>query len=139
MSLRRITSRMAAGAGGVVLAVSALAAPPASADDPNDPEPNVSGPIPNLPRIPIEDGPSCGTLPDTSIDEFRTYDEMTADMQDLADTARFDVELTSFGQSNQGRDLWMTRVGNGDRVFVMQGMIHGNEKVSPEAVFRMMD
>ncbi|HLR95313.1 MAG TPA: M14 family zinc carboxypeptidase [Jiangellaceae bacterium] len=140
MALRPITSRTAARAGGVVVALSLLVAPTsASADDPNDPEPNVSGPIPNLPRIPIEEGPICGTLPDTSIDEFRTYDEMTDDMRELADTARFDVELTSFGESNQGRDLWMTRVGNGDRVLLMQGMIHGNEKASPEAVFRMMD
>src|SRR5699024_12104802 len=35
--------------------------------------------------------------------------------------------------------LCMTRVVNCFRGFVMQGMIHGNEKVSSEAVFRMMD
>ncbi len=141
MSPSRTKPRLTVRAGGVAVALSLLAGAvvPAAADDPNDPPPNVFGPVPNLPLIPIEDGPICGTLPETPIDEFRTYDEMTADMHELAETARFDVEVSSFGTSNQGRDMWMTRVGSGERVFIMQGMIHGNEKVSPEAVFRMMD
>lgn len=42
------------------------------------------------------------------------------------------------GQSNQGRDIWAARVGEGDRVVLAQSEIHGNEKTGTEALLAVL-
>ncbi|MFC7341008.1 M14 family zinc carboxypeptidase [Saccharopolyspora griseoalba] len=49
------------------------------------------------------------------------------------------VSVESVGQSNQGRDIPLARVGTGPKVVFITAEIHGNEKTGPDAVLDMLN
>lgn len=135
----RLHVRAAAVVAALALTVPALPAAAQSTQTDPYPMPNPMSLHPNMPRIPLDPPPPCGSVSNPSIAGFTSYDEMTDQLHDLADRARHDFELSSIGQSNRGRELWTARVGHGPKVFLVIGEIHGNEKVGPDAIFRTVD
>lgn len=134
----RPIARLAAITVALGLALPAGSATAQSQTDPY-PMPRPEAHHPNHPYIPLDPPPACGNIDDPQIDEFTDYAEMTAQLADLEQRARHPVEVESVGLSNRGRELWSARVGTGDQVFLLIGEIHGNEKVGPDAIFRIVD
>ena len=42
------------------------------------------------------------------------------------------------GQTERGRDLYAARVGTGERVLLVQGAVHGNERTGTEALLGIL-
>jgi len=117
---RRRVRRSAALAGTAALALGGglLAALPASAD--GDPQSGL-----------------CNLHDDPSWNGWSNHAEVGEQLARLARTSdRVTVEQS--GTSTQGREIWSARVGTGDRVMLVTGAIHGNERTGTEALIGLV-
>jgi hypothetical protein len=82
--------------------------------------------------------PAVAQHPDTShcgtetgggpLSGFMSHEEVGAALDRIAATSRGRVEVEVAGFTNQGREIWAARVGEGDQVVLVQSAIHGNEQ-----------
>lgn len=69
---------------------------------------------------------------------YRSYDEMTEDLQRLATNYSQIMSLTSLGKTHEGRDLWLVKISDNvsqeedEPGVLFMGAHHGNEKPSYE-------
>ncbi|GHD00251.1 M14 family zinc carboxypeptidase [Zhihengliuella salsuginis] len=117
---RRLAGWAAAAA--LALAVPAGAAAPAAADA-NFPSPEGN----------------------TSISSIMTYESMIAELEKIESTSRYGVDVftlaeagTEYSVSEQGRDLYVATVGEGDEDVWLQGRIHGNEPYGGESLVALL-
>ncbi|MDE5412849.1 M14 family zinc carboxypeptidase [Alkalihalobacterium chitinilyticum] len=75
---------------------------------------------------------------DYSISGFMTHEQMAKRLKQIERTSQGRVQVEVVGESNRGRDIYMARVGTGDRVVLIQSEIHGNEKTGTEAIMNML-
>ena len=82
---------------------------------------------------------ACGTQAgDTGSSSWTDHAELERELADLERRSRGLVDVDVVGQSNRGRDIWSARVGEGDRVVLVQSEIHGNEKTGTEALLSLL-
>ncbi|WP_164215192.1 M14 family zinc carboxypeptidase [Virgibacillus sp. YIM 98842] len=72
-------------------------------------------------------------------EDWMTNEEMIERLNDIEEASDGKVELGTLGQSSQGTDIPMARVGTGDQVAIINGQIHGNEFSGPEAIISMLE
>jgi hypothetical protein len=76
--------------------------------------------------FPVES--SCNTRTGgTGIAGFIDHDQLGSRLTQLERSSRH-IEVDQVGETNQGREIWSARVGDGDDVVLIQTEIHGNEK-----------
>nr|WP_263324718.1 M14 family zinc carboxypeptidase [Neobacillus sp. Marseille-Q6967] len=73
-----------------------------------------------------------------SIKGFTDHAEMVNRLQQIVKNSQGRVSLEVVGQSNRGRDIYQARVGNGDKVILIESEIHGNEKTGTEALLNIL-
>ncbi|WP_425472907.1 M14 family zinc carboxypeptidase [Vallicoccus soli] len=84
--------------------------------------------------------PTCSDQPrDLPINEFTDHEELRDELARIERVSEGRVEVEVAGRSNQGREIWTARVGEGDKVVLLTSEIHGNEKVGTEAVLDLLD
>lgn len=81
----------------------------------------------------------------TNISSIVTYDDLITQLERLEKTSRFGVDVftlaevgTAVSTSEQGRDLYVATVGEGDEHVWLQGRIHGNEPYGTESLLAVL-
>ncbi|MEU6021416.1 M14 family zinc carboxypeptidase [Micromonospora sp. NPDC047134] len=69
-----------------------------------------------------------------SVQGFISHEELRRSLQQIEHTSKGKVQVDVAGYSNQGREIWTARVGEGDTVVLVQSQIHGNEMHGTAAV-----
>ncbi|MFB4163825.1 M14 family zinc carboxypeptidase [Alteribacillus sp. JSM 102045] len=85
-----------------------------------------------------ENSPGTPPQQEYKIDGFVDYEEMEQRLEKIEQTSQGRVEVEVIGQSNQGRDIYSARVGNGDKVVLVESEIHGNEKTGTDALLNIL-
>ncbi|GAA4876930.1 M14 family zinc carboxypeptidase [Serinicoccus chungangensis] len=86
----------------------------------------------------VPENSHCGTEPGDNNTAFVDYAQLTREVQKLEQTTQGRVDVEVAGQSNQGRDIHVARVGEGDTVVYVQTQIHGNENHGTEALLNLL-
>lgn len=71
--------------------------------------------------------------------DWMTYEELGQNLEQIEKESDGKVKLGTIGKSRQGREIYSARVGTGDKVLLVEGNIHGNEKSGPEALVQMLE
>jgi hypothetical protein len=114
--MRRILPTVA-----TAIALTAAVASPAGAD---------SQTIPN--------GPWVQERQQVSLDRLHNYEEMVNKLEQIARSTHGRVSLEVVGQSNEGRDLYLARVGTGATKVLYITQQHGNEPLGTEAALELL-
>lgn len=81
----------------------------------------------------------CGTEASGSGNNgFVNHAQLTSALERIERTTGGVVDVEVAGQSNQGRDIYLARVGEGDTVVFVQSQIHGNEMHGTEALLALL-
>ncbi|SOC57830.1 M14 family zinc carboxypeptidase [Ornithinimicrobium cerasi] len=86
----------------------------------------------------IPENSHCGTEAGNNNDAFVDHAQLTKALEQLERTSGGVVDVEVVGQSNQGRDIYSARVGEGDTVIYVQTQIHGNENHGTEALLNLL-
>jgi len=84
-------------------------------------------------------GPS--TNGNTNINSTLTYKEVAKILADIERTSKGKVEVSTldqYGKSEQGRSIYVAKVGTGPKKIWIQAQIHGNEKLVTEAALQLL-
>ncbi|MDF2039971.1 M14 family zinc carboxypeptidase [Cytobacillus oceanisediminis] len=87
----------------------------------------------------VPGGPS--TNGNTSINSMLSYEDVVKTLNGIEQTSKGKVEvftLDRFGKSEQGRSIYVAKVGNGEKKIWIQAQIHGNEKLVTEAALQLL-
>lgn len=117
--MRRITKTISAFSGAALVAVAAAAALPGAAG-----------------AVPVDS--HCGTEPGNNNDAFVDHAQLTRTLEQIERTTGGTVDVEVAGHSNQGREIYQARVGEGDTVILVQSQIHGNENHGTEALLNLL-
>ncbi|RXT03825.1 M14 family zinc carboxypeptidase [Ammoniphilus sp. CFH 90114] len=77
----------------------------------------------------------------TSMESIVTYSDMIKILEDIEHTSKGQVDvftLDDYGVSEQGRDFYVAKVGNGPKKIWIQAQIHGDEKLVTEATLQLL-
>ena len=66
------------------------------------------------------------------------YEELKQKLSQIEKTSNGLVTVESAGKTNQGKDIFTARVGEGDKVVLVQSEIHGNEKTGTAALLNIL-
>lgn len=69
---------------------------------------------------------------------FLSHDQVTRSLERLERTSGGTLEVTQAGSTNLGKEIWAARVGEGDRVVLVQAQIHGNEMHGTRALLDVL-
>ncbi|MEH7343536.1 M14 family zinc carboxypeptidase [Bacillus sp. JJ1532] len=87
----------------------------------------------------VPGGPS--TNGNTSMDSMITYDDMIKELKKIEHTSKGKVEvftLDEYGKSEQNRSFYVAKVGTGPIKIWVQAQIHGDEKLTTDAVLELL-
>ncbi|MDO4566263.1 MAG: M14 family zinc carboxypeptidase [Oscillospiraceae bacterium] len=68
-----------------------------------------------------------------------TYEQLLADSAELAESYPGLIELSSAGSSVEGRDLVQLKLGKGEKIIVLTGVLHGCEGFNSGLLMYMID
>jgi hypothetical protein len=91
-----------------------------------------------VPQVSFAEGAKPVTEENISINGFVDYEEMKQKLNQIEKSSNGLVEVESAGKTNQGRDIYTARVGQGDKVVLVQSEIHGNEKTGTVALLNIL-
>lgn len=92
---------------------------------------------PSATAIPTES--HCGTEASGSGNNgFVNHAQLTRTLRGIERTTDGAVDVEVIGESNQGRDIYSARVGEGDTVVFVESQIHGNENHGTEALLDLL-
>ncbi|WP_228386623.1 M14 family zinc carboxypeptidase [Ornithinicoccus halotolerans] len=81
----------------------------------------------------------CGTEASGSGNAgFVNHEQLTKTLERIERTSQGTVDVEVVGHSNQGREIYSARVGEGDTVLLVQSQIHGNENHGTEALLQLL-
>jgi hypothetical protein len=84
--------------------------------------------------------PPCVTqIRDNPITQFTDHAELGRELDRLVRVSEGRVTYREVGRSNRDREIWAATVGTGDQVMLLNAEIHGNEKVGPDALLRVLE
>ncbi|WP_079528773.1 M14 family zinc carboxypeptidase [Halobacillus hunanensis] len=69
---------------------------------------------------------------------FTNYAQLGKKLKKIERTSNGKVDVSVAGHSNSGRNIYQARVGDGDRVIMIESEIHGNEKTGTEALLNIL-
>ncbi|GLB62034.1 M14 family zinc carboxypeptidase [Cytobacillus sp. NCCP-133] len=91
-----------------------------------------------VPQVSFAEGAKPVTVENISINGFIDYEEMKRKLNQMEKSSNGLVQVESAGKTNQGRDIYTARVGQGDKVVLVQSEIHGNEKTGTVALLNIL-
>ena len=92
-----------------------------------------------LPASAIPTESHCGTEASGSGNNgFVNHAQLTSTLQRIEKSTGGVVKVDVAGYSNQGREIYTARVGEGDTVVFVESQIHGNENHGIEALLNML-
>lgn len=81
----------------------------------------------------------------TNLSSIETYEGMIKELEGLEKRSKGELEVFTladldyeFNQSEQGRDLYVAKIGNGPKKVWVQSRIHGNEPYGTEATLQLL-
>ncbi|WP_166352364.1 M14 family zinc carboxypeptidase [Phytoactinopolyspora limicola] len=81
----------------------------------------------------------CGTeTGGTGTSAWIDHEELRRELTGLEQRSHGRLSVDVVGESNRGREIWAARVGEGDRVVLVQSEIHGNEKTGTDALVSLL-
>ena len=86
----------------------------------------------------IPNGPWVQDQQHMSLERLYNYEEMVAKLHQISQSTRGRVSLEVVGQSNEGRDLYLARVGTGATRVLYITQQHGNEPLGTEAALQLL-
>jgi hypothetical protein len=88
-----------------------------------------------------EPGHASGTCKtqNSSTTGWTSYPDLLQELERIERTSNGRVETFSIATTFQGREVMAARVGTGDRVALISGAIHGNERTGVESLLRIVD
>ncbi len=84
-------------------------------------------------------GPS--TNGNDNINSIMTYEEMVDQLLHLEKQSKEEMEvrtLDDYGRTEQGRSIYSAKIGEGEKDIWIQAQIHGDEKLTTEAVMQLL-
>ncbi|MBN8234891.1 peptidase M14 [Halobacillus kuroshimensis] len=73
-----------------------------------------------------------------SVEGFISHEELGRKLNQIEKSSQGQVDVNTAGYSNMGREIYTARVGDGDKVMLVQSEIHGNEKTGTAALLNML-
>jgi hypothetical protein len=93
--------------------------------------------VPPAAAIPTES--HCGTEASGSGNNgFVNHAQLTRTLESIERSTKGRVDVDVVGYSNQGREIYSARVGEGDAVVFVESQIHGNENHGTEALLSLL-
>lgn len=80
----------------------------------------------------------CGIEPGDNNTAFVDHAQLTKAVERLERTTQGRVDVEVAGYSNEGREIYQARVGEGDTVIYVQTQIHGNENHGTQALLNLL-
>lgn len=80
----------------------------------------------------------CQSLENPSASGWTSYSDMLRVLDRIERTSQGRVSVESIATTHRGRDVLAARVGTGDKVAVITGAIHGNERTGVEALLSIL-
>lgn len=71
--------------------------------------------------------------------DWTNHEQLGKKLAEIAENSSDKVKVEVLGKSHQGREIYAARVGNGDKVLLIDSEIHGNEKSGTEAILQMLE
>lgn len=96
----------------------------------------VAGTLPAASAPPVES--HCGTEPAGNRASFVDHDQLTRELEQIERISGGEVDVDVAGYSNEGREIYQARVGQGETVILVQSQIHGNENHGTEALLNLL-
>lgn len=88
----------------------------------------------------IPAGPWITPSQEVSVKGFESYEQLTAKLQMLAKTSKGLIEIDSVAVTNQGRDVWLAKIGDPSKTPVLIiTQQHGNEPHGTEAALNVIN
>ncbi|MBY7143177.1 hypothetical protein KFZ56_08915 [Virgibacillus sp. NKC19-3] len=78
-------------------------------------------------------------IADDDLSEWTNHEELGEELYRIEEESNGNVEVDVLGNSHQNNEIYAARVGDGDRVLLIDSEIHGNEKSGTEAILSMLD
>ncbi|PSL08262.1 zinc carboxypeptidase [Haloactinopolyspora alba] len=78
-------------------------------------------------------GPWVEDSQHVSLERLHTYDELTRELRKLERRSQGQLELSSIGTTNEGRDIWQAELGTGPTKVLYVTQQHGDEPLTTEA------
>ena len=97
----------------------------------------VASPAGAVPQT-IPNGPWVQERQHVSLERLHNYEEMVAKLHQISQSTQGRVSLEVVGQSNEGRDLYLARVGTGPTKVLYITQQHGNEPLGTEAALQLL-
>ncbi|KKK39059.1 peptidase M14 [Mesobacillus campisalis] len=91
-----------------------------------------------VPQVGFAEGAKPITEETPSVKGYIDYEELKQRLSQIEKASNGLVQVESAGKTNQGRDIFSARVGQGDKVVLVQSEIHGNEKTGTEALLNIL-
>lgn len=86
----------------------------------------------------IPNGPWVQDRQHLSLERLHDYEEMVAKLHQISASTQGRVSLEVVGQSNEGRDLYLAKVGTGATKVLYITQQHGNEPLGTEAALQLL-
>lgn len=83
-------------------------------------------------------GPWVTETQNVSLSSFHDYNELVKTLKQIEKSSQGAMELTTIGKSNQGRDIYLAKVGNGPKKVMFITQQHGNEPLGTEAALNVL-
>lgn len=96
------------------------------------------GPLTSSPAQAIPAHAHCGRESAGNTEGFVSHEQLVKELQKIERTSGGTVDLEVAGYTNEGREIYQARVGEGDTVIYVQSQIHGNEPHGTEAVINLL-
>lgn len=86
----------------------------------------------------VPNGPWLQDRQHVSLERLHDYDEMVTELRRIERSSHGRVALEVIGRSNEGRDLYLARVGTGPTKVLYITQQHGNEPLGTEAALQLL-
>ena len=83
-------------------------------------------------------GPWVEDKQNVSLERLHSYQELTAALQRIERRSRGRIEVSSIGETNEGRDIWAATVGTGEAQVLYITQQHGDEPLGTEAALGLL-
>lgn len=86
----------------------------------------------------VPNGPWVQEHQHVSLERLHSYTELVKELRQIEQQARGRVSVSTIGQSNEGRDIFLARVGRGPTKILYITQQHGDEPLGTEAALQLL-
>ncbi|WP_097028320.1 M14 family metallopeptidase [Clostridium peptidivorans] len=83
-------------------------------------------------------GPWVNENQNISLSSLHDYEELSKTLKQIEKSSKGKMQLSTIGKSNQGRDIYLAKVGTGPKKVMVISQQHGNEPLGTEAALSVL-